>query len=95
MAFNWEEVIVSAFVGPITIVGTQKLVEVFDKLQADNPDAYKTVMLALYPIVDLQLEKITSKTKTKIDDAFVTALKGAVEQSAAKYGIELVNADED
>lgn len=36
-----------------------------------------------------QLGKVTGKTRTKIDDAVVEALKVSIETSADQYGVDL------
>lgn len=92
---NIGEILLSALTGPLTTVGQQQLVLLFDKLYEKNAETYKTTMIALYPIVDVQLEGLTAKSKTKIDDSIVLALKGAIEESAAKYLLTLSNLDQD
>ena len=86
---NIGEILVTAISGSITIVGTQKLTELFDQLHKNDTDAHKTVVLALYPILKGQLEPLTDKSKTKIDDAITDAFVNAVEATAEKFGIEL------
>jgi hypothetical protein len=95
MASKIGEIIASAVVPILANVGKDKLVEVLDKLKEQNESTYKTTIISLYPIVDLQLEGVTDKTKTNIDDLFVDALKGAIEESAAKNGLVLQNLDQD
>lgn len=90
---NIGEILVSAIVGPIETVATAKLVELLNTLKTKNPEAHKTALVALYPVVDVHLEGLVDKTKTKVDDAVVHALKAAIEQSAEAAGIELPNLD--
>lgn len=92
---NLGEILLSALTGPLTSVGQDQLVQLFDKLYEKNNETYKSALVALYPIVDIQLESLTSKSKTKIDDAIINALKGAIEESAAKYKLVLSNLDND
>lgn len=92
---NIGEILVSALTGPLAKVGQAKLVEVFNAMYAKNPATYRTALTALYPIIDVQVETITDASKNKIDDAFVAAIKGAIEESAKVNGLELPNLDND
>lgn len=65
------------------------------KLQTKDPKAYKTVLTSMYPVIDVQLEDITDKSKTKVDDVITDGLKSGFEQSAEKSGIALPNLDSD
>lgn len=95
MATKWHEILVAALIGPITAVGRDQLSQVLDKWYESKPEQYKAGMVGLYAIVDLQLEPITDTSKTKIDDPFVDALKGAIEDSAQRNGLVLQNLDND
>lgn len=64
-------------------------------LEAKDPKAYKTVLTSMYPVIDVQLEDITDKSKTKVDDVIVDGLKGGFEVAAAKSGVTLPNLDSD
>lgn len=68
--------------------------EILEKLRASDPVAHKTVVTALYGPVDVQLENLAKKSRTKIDDAVVLGIKGAVEFSADAGEITLQNLDE-
>lgn len=92
---NFGEILVSALTGPLESVTASKLAELLDNLKAKNPAAHKTVVTALYPIVDVQLEGLTASTKTKVDDALIAGIKTAIETSAAGAGIDLANLDQD
>lgn len=95
MAFNLGELLVGTLLPVIKSVGTDQLVALFEQLKAKDEKAYKTVLNALYPIVDVQLEALVTKSKSKIDDSLIAALKDAIEESAEKNGITLPNLDED
>jgi len=92
---NIGEILISALTGPLESLTASKITELLDNLKAKNPAAHKTVVTALYPIVDVQLEGIAAGTKTKVDDAVIAGLKTAIENSAKGAGIELQNLDND
>lgn len=89
------DLLVSAFMPVVKSVAKDKLVELLDQLQQKNEASYKTALTALYPVVDVQLEDVTEKTETTIDDSIVDALKEAIEESARKHGLQLANLDSD
>lgn len=64
-------------------------------LKAKDEKAYRTVLVSLYPVIDVQLEDVTDKTKTAADDVIVDALKESMEESAVANGISLPNLDSD
>jgi hypothetical protein len=72
-----------------------RLIAALSALNVKDEKAYKTVLASLYPVIDVQLEDITDKTKTKADDVIVDALKEAMEESAVINGVLLQNLDND
>jgi hypothetical protein len=92
---NLGEILISALSGPLATVGKEQLVNLLDKFQEKKPREFKASIIALYPVIDMHLEDLVTETKTKIDDALVIALKGAIEESAAKHGVVLSNLDND
>lgn len=92
---NFGELLLSALTGPLATIGQEQLVVLLDKFQEKKPREYKASLIAIYPVIDMHLEDLVTETKTKIDDAFVKALKGAIEESAAKHGVALSNLDND
>ena len=72
-----------------------RLIAALAALKAKDEKAYKTVLVSLYPVIDVQLEDITDKTKTQADDVVVDGIKEAMEESAASSGITLPNLDSD
>lgn len=92
---NFGELLLSALTGPLATIGEEQLIILLDKFQEKKPREFKASLIALYPIIDMHLEDLVTETKTKIDDAFVKALKGAVEKSATKHGVVLSNLDND
>jgi len=67
----------------------------FDKLLEKNPEHGKVALVALYPIIDVEIEPIVEKTDSDIDDAIIDAIKEAMEKVAEENGFELPNLDED
>lgn len=88
MASKLVESLLNAVAGSISAVAEEKLSELFEKLYEKNPAEHSATLRSLYIGVG-QLEKITDESKTKLDDAVVDALKGAIEKSAAYHQVEL------
>ena len=88
MASKLVESLLNAVAGSISAVAEEKLAELFEKLYEKNPSGHSATSRSLYIGVG-QLEKITDDSKTKLDDAVVDALKGAIEKSAADHSVEL------
>jgi len=84
--------ILELLAGTLAEVGESKLVEVLqelhDKDTTDDKSDYKSVLLGGLSFVT-GISKLTSKTKTKIDDALVGAIREAIETSAKLNGVEL------
>lgn len=78
--------------GTLAEIGESKLVEVLqelhDKDKTEEKSDYKSVLLGGLSFV-VGISKLTTKTKTKIDDALVSAIKDAIETSALANNIEL------
>lgn len=78
--------------GTLAELGESKLVEVLqelhDKDKTEGKTDYRSVILGGLSFV-VGISKLTTKTKTKIDDALVSAIKDAIETSALANGIEL------
>lgn len=81
------------FLPGLANVGALELTKVFDNYAVKHPEAHKTLLVSLYPIVDVQLENLTAESKTKFDNPFSSALKTALETSASNNGVELPNLD--
>jgi len=60
-----------------------------------NPHLTKQMMLALYPVIDVQLENYTLHTGNKLDDKAVKTIKEIIEEVASENGLELPNLDQD
>lgn len=88
MNLNLGEILVAALTGPLEVVSTIKLGELFDKLHDHDAEGHAATVKSLYIGIG-QLERLTDETKTKIDDAVVNALQAAIVASAEKYDIEL------
>lgn len=90
-AFN--DFFLQMFLPGLANVGAQELTKVFDNYAVKHPEAHKTLMVSLYPIIDVQLENLTAESKTKFDNPFSAALKLSIEASAANNGVDLPNLD--
>lgn len=93
MPLNLGEILLSALTGPLQVVLASQLESLLSKIEP--LETRKTILVALYPIIDVELEKLTTKTKTKIDDAAIIAFKLAIEGAASTAGIDLPNLDND
>lgn len=78
--------------GSLAEVGESKLVEVLqelhDKDKTEDKSDYKSVLLGGLSFVT-GISKLTSKTKSKLDDALVSSIKDAIEASAKANDIDL------
>jgi hypothetical protein len=92
---KFAEALLNTLAPVLQIMATQQLVDLFNKFAFNDKKAYEATMASLYPAVDVHLEKLTSQSKSKIDDVIVAAFKSAIEQSASDNDYELVNADKD
>lgn len=78
--------------GTLTEVGESKLVEVLqqlhDKDATEDKSDYVSVLQGGLSFTT-GISKLTNKTKTKLDDALVNAIKEAIETSAKNNDIDL------
>lgn len=89
------EFLLNTFSGAIKSLLKTRLSAALAALKAKDEKAYRTVLASLYPVIDVQLEDITDKSKTKADDVIVDAIKESMEESAAANGVTLPNLDND
>lgn len=85
MAANF---ILELLAGTLAELGESKLVEVLQSLHDKDPQGYKSAIFGGLSFVT-GISKLTDKTKTKIDDALVNAIREAIEISAEANGIKL------
>lgn len=95
MANQFVDSLIGIIAPVLSEYGKSQLVVVLDKLKEEKPTEYAVLLNALYPVLDVYLQGLTDKTETTIDDVFVSALMGAIEQSAAKHALTLNNLDQD
>lgn len=89
------EFFIKLFEGALKKLIKERIQAALAALKVKDEKAYRTVLASLYPVVDVQLEDITDKTKTKADDVVVDGLKEGMEASAADNGVTLPNLDSD
>lgn len=92
---NLGELLINTLSPTLETVIAAKLGEILDDLAVKEPEVHKTICTSLYGPVDVHLEGLTKKSKTKIDDAVVNGIKSAIENSADAAGVELPNLDTD
>lgn len=89
---DWKEMLVVGLLGPIEATLTQYFYQIFSSIQPVS--ARKQTLLSLYPTVDVQLEDLAKKTKSKVDDSGINFLKTAIELAAEDIpNFELPNLD--
>lgn len=79
---NIATAILNALAAPLQMLITTLFMDMLEKLRAKDPQAHKTVVLALYRPVGQHLHDLSLKSKTSIDDAVVDGLTAAIEGSA-------------
>ena len=89
------EGILNGLAFPLRLLATQQLVDLLEKLYVKDKNAHSTVLNALYPAIDIHLEELTTKSKTKLDDAIIEAVKDAVTTSASAHNVVLPEFDKD
>jgi hypothetical protein len=90
---QFTDLLISALAGPLELVATTKLTELLQKIEP--AETRKNICVTLYVPIDTELERLTTESKNKIDDAVVGALKTSIEAVAAADGFELPNLDQD
>lgn len=87
---------VEPFVLPlIKQASKESIKKAFEFFFAVQKDHAKVALVALYPIIDIQVEDLVRTSDTKYDDAVVDGLKEGMEEVAKKEEIELPNLDDD
>jgi len=76
-------------------LGADEFTKWMDKVFIEDSRLVTMLLAALYPFIDVYLEKYALQTKTKYDDEIVQSLKRTIETFAASKGIALENRDED
>jgi hypothetical protein len=81
---------------PAIEVGAKMAIEAFLKYAMEKEPTHTKVLIAsLYPVIDCELEPVVEKTPSELDNAIVSAIKDAMEQTAEAAGFTLENLDED
>lgn len=90
---KFTDLLIASLAGPIEAIATAKLTELLQKIEP--ADTRKNICVSLYVPIDTELEKLTTESKNKIDDAVVGAFKAAIEAVAIADAFELPNLDTD
>ncbi len=85
---QFTEVLARTLAPVFASLGTEELTKVFAKIHDNDPKGHAATLKSLYIGVK-QLETITDKTKTKIDNVFVDALIASIEASAEEFDVVL------
>jgi hypothetical protein len=91
--FNFGHFILNSLASALQPAVAETFSDILEKLRASNPENHKLVVTSLYGPVDVHLENLAKKSKTKIDDSVVLGLKEAIEFSADQGGVVLDNID--
>lgn len=81
-----KELLLNLLTGALESVGESKLKEVLSELHTKNPELYKAAIEGGRALV-LALKPLVGSSKTKIDDAILSAIGDAIEASAAETGV--------
>jgi len=76
-------------------LGADEFIKWMDKVFIEDSRLVTMLLAALYPFIDVYLEKYALQTKSQYDDKVVQSLKSTLETFAASKGIVLENQDED
>lgn len=84
----FTEFLLNTMAGALETVGEAKLVDLLQKLHDGEPEDWEACIRSGHAFI-VPLNKLVSKTKTKIDDGFISALDEAITASAAANGLIL------
>ncbi|HPG42067.1 MAG TPA: hypothetical protein PLP19_22175 [bacterium] len=73
----------------------QVLTPLLTGMMTREPEHGAVALAAMYPVIDAELEPLTGKTATALDDCAVATLKSVIEDVAEKFGVALANVDGD
>jgi len=79
----------------IGMVLKQVLTPLLTGLMTRQPTHGAVALATLYPIIDAELEPLTEKTDTALDNSALSAVKKVIEDVAKQFGVELSNVDGD
>lgn len=82
------ELLLGTVTGALTTVGESKLEEALQKLHDQDPESYKVALSAGKLFVS-KIKPLVEKSATKIDDAVLSALGQAIDDSAKANNVEL------
>lgn len=92
---SFGEQLINTLAPVLTGLTAEHLGAIFTILGNKDKKALKTVLTSMYGPIDVHLEDLAKKSKTKIDDAAVQGILSAIELAAAEFEIELKNLDND
>ncbi len=73
----------------------QVLKPLLQSLMEREPEHGAVALATLYPVVDAELEPLSERSGTDLDDAAVSAVKSVIESVAGEFKVPLANVDED
>ena len=79
----------------IGLVLKQVLSPLLTGLMTRQPVHGAVTLATLYPVIDAELEPLTDKTDSALDDCAVYTVKKVIEEVAEQFGVELSNVDGD
>ena len=92
---NFGEQLLNTLAPVLTAVATDQLTNLFRSLGNKDKKALQTVLTSLYGPIDVHLEDLAKKSRTRIDDSVIQGILSAIEISALEFEIELRNLDKD
>lgn len=92
---NFKEILVNTLLPVIQAMASEQLVGLLNKYAENDKENYSKSVTSLYVVMDGHLEDLAKKSKGKIDDTLIQALKSAIEESADQNGVDLPDLDKD
>lgn len=84
----FSEFLLNALTGALESVGESKLIDLLQDLHDSNQADYRATIAGGHALT-LRLLPLVKRSKSKIDDAILTALDQAIKISAESNGIDL------
>lgn len=84
----FSEFLLNALTGALESIGESKLIDILQDLHDSNEADYRATIAGGHALT-VRLLPLIKKSKTKIDDAILTALDEAIKISAEANGIDL------
>lgn len=93
---SWLNELLLSFILPRALeIGGDELKKYLEKAYVENPQLISTLLVSLYPFIDVYVETYAAQSNTKLDDKTVAELMDSLEEFANAHSIQLPNLDAD